>query len=64
MAVKINPNLSAAYYTLGSVYRHLGLEGMSREALENFEKAKPHRADDPVETAIHGPEAGAGEWAP
>ena len=54
-AVRLNPNLSSAYYNLGGVYRHLGLTELSKAAYEKFQVAKGREQQeevDPVEAAL------------
>ena len=64
-AIKIDPHLGAAYYSLGSVYRHLGLDEMSRKALESFKEAKQENTQvDPLEAVISQPEPAAGVQVP
>jgi hypothetical protein len=39
-AVKLQPGLPEAYYELGSVYHHLGMEEKSRNAYQEFQTTK------------------------
>jgi tetratricopeptide (TPR) repeat protein len=53
-AVQLDSNLSSAYYSLGGVYRHLGLTELSKAAYEKFQLAKGREQEeaDPVEAAL------------
>jgi tetratricopeptide (TPR) repeat protein len=54
-AVRLDSNLSSAYYSLGGVYRHLGLTELSKAAYEKFQLAKGREQQeeaDPVEAAL------------
>jgi tetratricopeptide (TPR) repeat protein len=54
-AVRLDPNLSAAYYALGGVYHHLGLPELSQAAYQKFQLANGREQQeeaDPVESAL------------
>ncbi|PYV20640.1 MAG: hypothetical protein DMG24_22185, partial [Acidobacteria bacterium] len=56
-AVALNPHLAAAYYTLGGVYRHLGLKTQAESAYAAFQKEQNHKSEreaDRVREAIQG----------
>ena len=54
-AVHLDSNLTAAYYSLGGVYHHLGLTELSQAAYKEFQLAKAReqqKEPDPVEAAL------------
>jgi Tfp pilus assembly protein PilF len=56
-AVEINPRLAAAYYTLGGVYRHLGLKTQAESAYAAFQTEQNRESEkeaDRVSEAIQG----------
>jgi len=53
--VKLRPSLSQAYYQLGTVYHHLGLEAKSQEAYQTFQKMsldEKRKIADPMESDL------------
>ena len=66
-AVQLDSNLSSAYYSLGGVYRHLGLSDMSEAAYRKFQLAKAREQQeeaDPVEAALSSSDLHTGDPLP